>query len=456
MKEAVPANRPTWLERVLNVFTEVQAGEGRPALALLGSVFLVLCAYYLIKPAREGWLSVSVVAGLSKIEVKAYSSFLQAVLLIAAVAVYSRMAATLSRRRLIAVVTVVFAAELPLFYLMQPGLLATPVPYAGILFYLWVGIFNVFIVAMFWSFVADYYDVEEGRRLLPLVAIGATAGAVAGSSITSYLVGTGIFDTFDLLLLAILPLIAAALMVRGVAAEQGELSKDGPAAGTSDSSPWSLIGEHPYLLTAALLTVAFAWVASNGDNLLFGVVQSVLLDEATAAGLDEEALQQFTRERTTAFYGDLYFWVNLLALLSQAFLASRLLRYGGFTALIMFLPVVSVITYASIALFPTLAVIKALRVAESSSTYSVNNTARHVLWLPTTSEMKYKAKAAIDTTCVRFGDGLAAVTVLLGVRLLGVSNQSLIIFNVVLALCLVVLAFRLAREHSNIILAEDS
>ena len=448
------ASPRTRVERLLSLFTEVRAGEGRPALAMLGCVFLVLCAYYLIKPAREGWLSVSVLGGLSKIEIKAYSSFVQAVLLIAAVSAYARLAASLNRRKLITVVTIVFAAELPLFYLIQPEG-PVPVPYAGILFYLWVGIFNVFIVAMFWSFVADYYDVEQGRRLLPLVAIGATGGAVAGSSITSYLVATGLFDTFDLLLLAIVPLMAAAAIARAVEAQE-EIAPGETAAGGDGTSPWHLITSHRYLLTAALLTVVFAWVASNGDNLLFGIVQSVLQDEATAAGMSGDSLQQFTRERTTAFYGELYFWVNLLALLAQAFLASRLLRYGGFTVLILFLPVVSVITYASIALFPTLAVIKALRVAESSSTYSVNNTARHVLWLPTTAEMKYKAKAAVDTTCVRFGDGLAALTILIGVRGLEVSSQNLIVFNLILALLLVGLAVRLAREYATGVTTEGS
>ncbi len=439
------------LERFLLLFTDVRPGEGRTALSLLGSVFLVLCAYYLIKPAREGWLSVSAVAGLSKIEVKAYSSFLQVVVLVAAVALYSRLAGRVDRRTLVTTVTLFFAVELPLFFVLQPGFLATPVPYSGIVFYLWVGIFNVFIVAMFWSFVADYYDIEAGRRLLPLVAIGATAGAVAGSSITSVLVGHGLFDTFDLLLVAIVPLLASVLLARWVDAS----SLDGkrraiPATAGEGTGAWALIAKNRYLTAAAILTVIFAWVASNGDNLLFGIVQQVLAEEAQATGLEGTALDQFTRERTTAFYSDLFFWVNLVALLSQAFLASRLLRYGGFTALVLFMPVVSVITYSSIALLPTLAVIKALKVAENSSSYSVNNTARHVLWLPTTAEMKYTAKAAIDTTCIRLGDGLAALTVLVSVRWIAASRQELIVFNVILATVLVVLAVILAREHGRI------
>ncbi|NNL84417.1 MAG: hypothetical protein HKP27_02135 [Myxococcales bacterium] len=446
--------KPSGVERFLCVFTEVRPGEGRTALMLLGSVFLILCAYYLIKPAREGWLAVSVISGLSKIEVKAYSSFGQTILLIGAVAVFARLSNRWPRRKLVTHVGLFFAANLPFFWMLQPGLIADTVPYAGLAFYLWVGVFNVFIVATFWAFAADFYSEDRGRRLLPLVAVGATAGAALGSWMSGFLSGLG-GDTFDLLLLAIVPLTIAIALARRADArgETVETPPEAPVPPGSENgeSAWGLIARHPYLTTTALLTVVLGWVASNGDNILFGLVQESIAASASAEEItDTSLLEKYTREQTTAFYGDLFMWVNLVALGSQAFLASRLLKYGGFGVLVLFLPVLSVIAYSSMAIFPALAVIKVLKVAENSSNYSINNTARHVLWLPTTAEMKYKAKSAIDTICIRFGDGLAALTVLASIHVLSASVIQLLWLNAALATVWVVLALVLAREHATV------
>jgi len=94
----------TWLERFLRLFGDVRAGEGRTGLILLVNIFLVLMAYYLIKPFREGWLSISAIKGLSKVEVKAYSSFGQSMVLLAAIPAYAWLAARLPKRRLITAV----------------------------------------------------------------------------------------------------------------------------------------------------------------------------------------------------------------------------------------------------------------------------------------------------------------------------------------------------------------
>ncbi|MFO7652382.1 MAG: hypothetical protein R6X25_01015, partial [Candidatus Krumholzibacteriia bacterium] len=136
------------LDRFLSLFTEVRAGEGVAVVLLATNVFLLLTAYYLIKPVREALILADGGA-----EVKAYTSAGQAVLLLFAVPAYGKVASRLSRLRLIGTVTVFFAACLAGFYLLA---LTTNLP-LGIPFYLWVGIFNVMIVAQFWSFANDLY-----------------------------------------------------------------------------------------------------------------------------------------------------------------------------------------------------------------------------------------------------------------------------------------------------------
>ncbi len=131
---------PTILDRALRIFARVQSGESVTTLLLLTNIFLILLAFYFIKPVREGWLSVSVIAGLSKIEIKAYSAFGQSLLLIAILPFYAKLAAACTRRKLIFSTGAVFALLLILFWLMQPGYLFAEVPYAGVFFYMFVGV----------------------------------------------------------------------------------------------------------------------------------------------------------------------------------------------------------------------------------------------------------------------------------------------------------------------------
>jgi len=162
---------------------------------------------------------------------------------------------------------------------------------------------------------------------------------------------------------------------------------------------------------------------------------------------DDRSLLAFVRDGTTAFYGNFYFWVNSVALLLQAFVASRLLKYGGFRAILLILPVIALMSYSVMALLPVLAVVKLMKVAENATDYSLNNTSRHVLWLPVSSAMKFHGKPAIDTLYVRLGDGLAAITVLVGVHLLTMATREFFVFNVALVLCWLIAGVLLVREH---------
>ena len=202
-------SRLSRVERVLRVFTDVRPGEGRTALLMFANVFLILCAYYFIKPLREGWIAVSGVAGLSKLELRAYTAFGQSLLLIPVVAGYGRLVGRWPRAVLIERATLFCMANMLVFWALQPNFLVSPVPYIGIAFYLWVGMFAVFVVAQFWAFAADLYSEERGKRLLPMVAIGATAGAAVGSLLLERLVSSGAVPTHHVLLMALVPLAAS-------------------------------------------------------------------------------------------------------------------------------------------------------------------------------------------------------------------------------------------------------
>jgi AAA family ATP:ADP antiporter len=445
----------TRTERLLRLFTEVKPGEGLTAVMMFANVFLILLAYYFIKPLREGWIAVSDIEGLTKMEVKAYSSFAQSILLLFVVGWYARLADRWDRVTLFTRATLFCISNMVIFWFLQPHFFFEQLPLSGIVYYLWVGMFGVFVVAQFWTFCADVYTDERGKRMLPFIAIGATSGAAFGSWIVDQLVSSGLVPTEALLLIATLPLLASIVLVRRVDRREDRHDERAnapePGKDAREASIWSgarLVLVSKFLLLAALVTLFTNWVNTNGENLLFRVIQETLAMQASAEGItDERTLQEFVRDGTTGFYGNFYFWVNIVALLLQAFVASRLLKYGGFAAILLILPVIALTSYTLMALLPVLAVVKVMKIAENATDYSLNNTSRHVLWLPVSSAMKFRGKPAIDTLYVRLGDGLAAITVLVGVHLLALATAQFFVFNVFLVLCWLVAGVLLVREH---------
>lgn len=441
-------------ERFLRVFADVQPREGVTCLVLVGNIFLILAAYYLIKPVREGWLAVTDIAGLTKLEVKAYSAFAQSMLLVAILPAYARLAAKWSRRDLILRVGAAFAFVLIGFWLSQPNLMFTRIPFAGILFYLFVGIFSVTLVALFWAFCADIYGAQRGARLFPLIAIGAALGSTTGSWLGEKLVRLPYVEAFDLLLVALVPLLIALLLAawtdrRGTYGNPSAWTKDRwsePAAPVNEG-PYHLILKHRYLTVTALMIMVFTWVVTSGDNLLFGIVQETIGGTLLDLQNDPIAYSVALNEATTAFYGDFYFWINFATLFLQAFIVSRILSAGGMQALLFTTPFVSLAAYASMAFVPILGLIKVLKIAENSSAYSIHNTARHMLWLPTTKEMLYQAKPTVDTLFVRLGDGLAAMTILIGTRVFDLDYMGFVVINILLVLVWIALSVYLHREH---------
>jgi AAA family ATP:ADP antiporter len=257
-------------------------------------------------------------------------------------------------------------------------------------------------------------------------------------------------------MVAMIPLTASIFLSRMVDSrlhQQSTQIKAAPEPGIEDSgrSAISIVFTSRFLIATAVITLLLSWVNTNGENLLFRVVQEFLKGQAIRGGVSESnALLIFTRNGTTAFYSDFYFWVNIMAVLLQAFVASRLLKYGGFRWILLTMPVVALVSYTAMAFIPILAIVKVMKIADNSTDYSINNTARNVLWLPVSAEMKYKGKPTIDSLFVRMGDGIAALTVLVGVQFLALSTQSFFALNVVLVLIWIAFAFVVIREYQRL------
>jgi len=142
--------------------------------------------------------------------------------------------------------------------------------------------------------------------------------------------------------------------------------------------------------------------------------------------------------------------VNLLALLFQAFLVSRLLKVIGVRGSLFVLPAVALVSYSFMAFIPIFSVIRIAKILENSTDYSIQNTARHALFLPTSREAKYKAKQAIDSFFVRMGDMLQAAIVYAGTQLIALSNRGFAVVNIVFVLITLVIVSRIYREHKRL------
>jgi AAA family ATP:ADP antiporter len=201
-----------------------------------------------------------------------------------------------------------------------------------------------------------------------------------------------------------------------------------------------------YLLLIALLMLVLNWVNTTGEYILGRTVVSAAeqaMASGTAGGLSKE-------EFIGGFYADFFTVVNIAGLLLQLFVVSRVLKYFGVGVAIMILPLIALGGYLIAAFYPVLAMVRWAKTAENATDYSVQNTVRQVLFLPTTREQKYKAKQAIDTFFVRAGDVLSAVVVFAGTTWLSLSTQGFALFNVALVAAWLVLAVMIGRRYRQI------
>jgi AAA family ATP:ADP antiporter len=435
------------LEKFLGLFTEVRTGEGITVLLLTLNIFLILTAYYIIKPVREALILASEGA-----EVKSYTAAGQALLLLVAVPLYARLASSVSRQRLINLVSLFFISCLFVFY----GLAHTSLP-LGIVFFLWVGIFNLMVPTQFWSFANDLYTPAQGKRLFAIVAFGASSGAVFGSFLTGQLIG--ILDVYQLLLVGAVVLMAGLGVTNWV--ELRQRSRVAPSSSSQlaelstplkSGGAFRLVFSNRYLITIAFLLLLVNWVNTTGEYLLGRTVAETAA-EAVSQGLSGGLTAD---EYIGKFYSDFFAVVNLAGMLIQLFLVSRIVKYLGVSVAILILPALAFGGYALLAAYPILAVVRWVKTAENSTDYSLQNTVRQMLFLPTTREEKYKAKQAIDTLFWRAGDLLSAALVYVGSALLLWQVSHFAMANMFLVVGWLILGVVIGRHYGRLTESDDS
>jgi AAA family ATP:ADP antiporter len=427
------------LDRALAIFSAVRAGEGIGALLLAANVFLLLGAYYILKTVREPLI----LGQPGGAEVKSYAAAGQAVLFLLTVPIYGAIASRFNRLRLITIVTGFFISNIALFFLLgQAGI------NIGVAFYLWVGIFNMLVVAQFWAFANDVYTEEQGKRLFPIVGVGASLGAWIGSLATKWLFG--VMGPYQLMALAGLILVVCIVLTWAVNVREAGRASTRQAKIASEpldrSGAFQLIMKDRYLFLIAMLVLLLNFVNTNGEYMVSRFVTE------SAQALPKEEQGKFIGQ----FYGDYFSWVNLLGFLIQSLLVSRLFKWIGVGGALFILPCIALGGYSLLALAPVLAIVRGAKILENSTDYSLNNTVRHALFLPTSREAKYKAKNATDTLFVRSGDVLSAAAVFAGTQWLAFTVGGFATFNVALVCVWLGVAVLIRREHAKLTAVTDN
>ena len=437
--------------KLLRIVTIIYPGEALTAFLLTLYSFLLFLAYYIIKPVRDALMLASWPA-----EAKLYLSAAIAVSLIFVVKIFSRIASKAPRNKLITWVTLFFISNLGIFYILYlagvgPGTM-------GIIFFIWAGIFNLIIVAQFWGFANDLYTEDEGKRLFPLVAFGATFGGFAGGTVTAWL--TESLGLFQLMLVAacflgiciVLTVIIHNREVKRAELKAAQISQELKSKKEEQEKPlgkegaFRLVFKSHYLLYIAFFVLLLNFVNTNGVYMLDTVAQSAAakaMETGTAGGLNQE-------EYLTTFFAGFYNIQNLFAMFIQLIIVSRVFKWFGVRVAIFILPALALGGYFFISFGAALLLVKWVKALENGMDYSLMNTTRHSLFLITTREEKYKAQAVTKSFFHRSGDVLSATLVFLGTTFLAFKIENFAMVNFVLVLIWIFLGILIFREHKKL------
>ncbi len=415
---------------MLRLFGDVRPGEAATALLLALNVFLIFLAYYLLKVAREPLILLGGGA-----EVKSYASFGQSILLIGVASLYAWLATRMNRIVLITAVTIFFLVNLVVFWVL--GMRGVHI---GVPFFLWVGIFNIVTITQFWSFAADTYTEEQGKRLFPIVGIGSSIGSVGGAWLAAPLIRHG----SPFLLMIVSAVIFLAALGLTIIVHKREIPK-GDKHEVHDpvlpGNAFVMIVKDRYLLLFALLVLVLNYVTKSGDYVLDRMLILQAPEHAAALGISKA---QYIGE----FKAHYFEWINVIGVVLQLFMVSRIVKYLGLRTALVLVPIASFAGYGAAVFVPVISVMMVNRVVESSLDYSLSNTTQQTLWLTTSREAKYKAKQVIDSFCRRGGDALSAGVVWVGAHW-ALGTRAFLAINVALTLVWVFLAFTIGTEFMN-------
>ncbi len=418
----------------LSKVVDVRPGEIRALLWAFAYFFCLLAAYYVLRPVRD---EMGLAGGIKNLPWLFTATF---VVMLAVLPLFGALVARLPRRRFIPLVYRFFGVNIVLFWLMLAFGIA--MAETAKVFFVWISVFNLFAVSVFWSFMADLYASEQGKRLYGFIAAGGSLGALLGPLLAVALAEP--IGRANLLLIAALLLEAATLCAMRLEAAAPALKDAGGSAGIPSAKPpdaglgggWiagiAMIARSPYLAGIAL------WVAllSLAGTFLYFQQAGIV------AALSDDP------NRRTAIFARIDLAVSLLTLLVQFLATGKLIKRFGAGPAAAFLPFVFCAGFLALAVTPMLWVVIAFQATQRAANFAISNPARELLFTVLEREEKYKAKYVIDNVVFRGGDA-ASGWLFNALRGLGLDPGAISAATVPVALGWLLLALGLGRAHER-------
>ncbi len=409
---------------MLKRFVDVREKEVGAVLWAFAYFFTLMCGYSILKPLRD---EMGTAGGVKAIKWLFTATFL---VMLAAVPVYSAVVARWPRRIVVPRIYRFFLATLLGFFVLMK--LEVGQPYLARAFYVWVSVYNLFVVSVFWSFLADVFASEQGKRLFGFIAGGGTVGMLVGPFLAKTLAEP--LGPVNLMLLTAVLLEGSAQCVRRLSGWAHDVQHQPPAAegpvGGGMFAGLKLLLTSPFLLAMAAQMLLYALTST------FLYVQQARIVESVATG---------AAARTAAFASiDLY--VQLLTLFLQLAVTGRLMSRLGVGAALVAAPLVTAVGFVGLAFLPVMGMLIGFKALRGAVHYALERPSREVLFTAVGREERYKAKSFIDTVVYRGSDTVSA-WLQTGLKRLGMDAMSLSLAAASLGGLWLAVSLYLARHH---------
>jgi ATP:ADP antiporter, AAA family len=391
--------------------------------------FCLLCAYYVLRPVRE---EMGIQGGVENLPKLFTGTFIA---MLAVVPLFGWASSRWPRAQLLPVVYVFFMSHIIGFYFLFT--LGSDRALAAKIFFIWLSVFNVFVVSVFWSFMSDIFRNDQAKRLYGVIAAGGSLGAITGPTLTAALVAH--IGIANLLLVSCLFLFFALICIFNLNRWAIHAPHHSAAENRGDALGGTLLAGIKLAFTSRYLLGICGYILLLSTLGTFLYLEQMRIISATIPS-SVERTQLFARVDMI---------VNILTLFVQFFVTAQLVLRFGVTFCLMLMPLVSMLAFGAVALAPTLAVIISLGVIRRAMEYAITRPSREVLFTVVNREERYKAKNVIDTVVNRGGDALSS-WLNAGIKSLGASTSHLALVAIPIAALWAVLGFWLGRKQEQL------
>jgi AAA family ATP:ADP antiporter len=389
--EAAGARAGGFYHGLLSRLVQVRPGEA-PVLAWAWLyIFSVLSSYYIMRPIRD---QMGVAGGVNNLQWLFTGTLIGMLVLNIP---YAFLVKTLPRTRFITITYRFFAANILLFAIALHFADATQTIWIGRAFFIWISIFNLFVVSVFWALIVDTFNSEQGKRLFGFIAAGATIGAITGSSITATFARH--VPTPLLLVGAIVLLEVAVFSVRHLS-RLSEALNARPQEVASEPVGGNVLAGITHPFKSAYLANVSLFI------LLFTITATFLYFQQASLVRDNF----HDRAAQTTFFAQIDLTVNVITLIVQLFFTGRIVGILGVGLTLAILPALTLLGFGALAALPAVSTLVVFQVLRRSSDYAIARPTREVLYTVVPREDRYKAKSFIDTVVYRGGDQIGAWT----------------------------------------------